>query len=333
MGTHLIGHMEKIMPRRRRRELEPMDLGQPERPLQLLSPGVFSPKVAIFVDRLELGELGGATYQVKLVALKGNGSASSSTTKKLGRLSHTGVVFQETKWFPTHKLLRYDLGIEILDCTVMSNECPQVLYRCTLPRNSVQPQGPLVRVSSLLQHPNTSHMGRHLRRLRHPDPVRVQLRPGDGRRMDRTPELLLNFWPAWDPYTVPLEQRWVLPHPEPPPASAQKPSKQGWLEKRATGSFHRWSRKWVVVANGELKYWNDKRAFDEEVPARVCLSVKDPACLWRFAPAPVAEGPDVFLQVKSDGRLEARWRASADVSNEGSAKAWLQTILVNSISA
>lgn len=329
--TQLLSNWQQIKPRR-----EPRALG-PGLQLSPLNPAVFSPKITIFVESFETDsrQLRGATYKVKLIAYGSSGSQVWSKATKLGRLSRTGVVFQEAKWFPSHHLLGHELGVEVQDLALGPDpRFPEVVYRARL-AGDPNPQAPLARVAALVQHPITDH---RLRRLRPAEPLRLPLEPVGSPCTGEKAELLLSFFPAWDPETVPQTQRWVEASRTQRrsmlnlagPALEELPRRQGWLEKRSQGAFHHWSAKWVVVGDRELRYWNDKRKFDDgrEPKARMRLADKD--CPFRFAAGAASEvRSHIFLQVQTGGQLEARWRAPTSEN----ATDWLQAILWNSIAA
>jgi len=334
--TRLWDHAEQIVRRR-----EPRGLPSGAKLVPLVG-AEFSPRITVFLEALEFPtvesfygtsavmsrRLRGATYRVELSA-QGSGGRWSKASK-LGRLTRDGsVAFNEVKWVPTQTLVEADVVVEVQDCALSGDPTnPEPVYRAVLPRQAQHELSVLAQVAKLLRDPEElAALDGVTCRIRPSQPLRVGLKPVSG---GEPAELLLRFWPAWDPDRVPTTQRWVpkgivtrqedtkLPPPE---------RREGPLEKRSKGAFHHWSRKWVVLENHEFMYWNDRRDFEQGRRPKVRYSLAAADCQYRFA---AGETPEAcFVQVRSDGLLEAQWRPAQ--GSDDTAGSWLQAVLRHTI--
>lgn len=352
---HVLGNSQQIC---RRREPRHLCKGIPREPLNC---SVFSPSMTLFVGALKTdsAQLGGATFCVHLSIVETSSSSSServlwSKRTRLGRVGRGCVVFEEVKWCPTQYLLNNSLVIEIQDYALgLDPENPETVYKAKLTHDTTRPEAVLSYVANVLRHPEKDE---HLHRLRPKEVMRVGMqavgRPCTGPRG----ELLLKFWPSWDPDTVPFTQRWIENRGDgrggallPAQGPEQPPRLAGFLEKRSRGAFHHWSTKWVVIADREFRYWNDKRRYDLGQEPKTMLRLAEANCPFRFAAG--SEG-GIFLQVHVSGQIEARWRVSPKPSGGGTSDGsdaavaaaggggvsaasgsdeWLQVILLNCI--
>ncbi|CAJ1397586.1 unnamed protein product [Effrenium voratum] len=327
--TRLWDHWEQIVPRRASR---PLPKGSKLLPLVGAE---FSPRITVYVESLQFlnlesftgvsaalsQRLRGATYRVELSTVSTGTWAKAS---KLGRLAKDGsVVFNEVKWVPTQTLMESDILIEVQDCALSGDPTrPKPVYRAVLPR---APHGSSVlqQVAKLMREPKElATLDGFTCRIRPSQPFRVSLNSIDGAS---PAELLLRFWPAWDPERVPMTQRWVPKTINSPTGEHLPPPqrKEGALEKRSKGAFHHWSLKWVVLDNHQFTYWNDRKDFEDGRQPKVRYHLSDPKCIYRFA---AGEAPEAcFAQVRADGLLEAQWRPAHN-ERETSGN-WLQAVL------
>eukprot|EP00913_Durusdinium_trenchii_P016843 g15833.t1 len=163
-----------------------------------------------------------------------------------------------------------DLNITVQDCTLPGHldYDMQIVYTAKLHRNFI-----LQQVAQDL-----AVVDDYTCRWRPSSSCRVRLDPTS----DSAPaaELLLRFWPAWDPVRVPKTQQWVpkrlsttaekRPHPD---------RKEGLLMKKSKGLLHHWSEKWVVLENHEFKYWSDRKDYEQQEPPKVIGEIHT----WIFA--------------------------------------------------
>ncbi|CAJ1343447.1 unnamed protein product [Effrenium voratum] len=327
--TRLWDHWEQIVPRRASR---PLPKGSKLLPLVGAE---FSPRITVYVESLQFlnlesftgvsaalsQRLRGATYRVELSTVSTGTWAKAS---KLGRLAKDGsVVFNEVKWVPTQTLMESDILIEVQDCALSGDPTrPKPVYRAVLPR---APHGSSVlqQVAKLMREPKElATLDGFTCRIRPSQPFRVSLNSIDGAS---PAELLLRFWPAWDPERVPMTQRWVPKTINSPTGEHLPPPqrKEGALEKRSKGAFHHWSLKWVVLDNHQFTYWNDRKDFEDGRQPKVRYHLSDPKCIYRFA---AGEAPEAcFAQVRADGLLEAQWRPAHN--ERETAGNWLQAVL------
>ncbi|CAE7738524.1 unnamed protein product, partial [Symbiodinium microadriaticum] len=315
--TRLWDHAEQIVRRR-----EPRGLPSGTKLVPLVG-AEFSPRITVFLEALEFPtvesfygtsavmsrRLRGATYRVELSA-QGSGGRWSKASK-LGRLTRDGsVAFNEVKWVPTQTLVEADVVVEVQDCALSGDPTnPETVYRAVLPCQAQHELSVLAQVAKLLRDPEE---------LAALDGVTCRIRPSQPLRVGQA------LRPAWDPDRVPTTQRWVVPKGIvtrqedtrlPPPERREGP-----LEKRSKGAFHHWSRKWVVLENHEFMYWNDRRDFEQGRRPKVRYSLAAADCQYRFA---AGETPEAcFVQVRSDGLLEAQWRPAQ--GSDETAGSWLQ---------
>eukprot|EP00931_Biecheleriopsis_adriatica_P062928 TRINITY_DN38029_c0_g1_i1.p1 TRINITY_DN38029_c0_g1~~TRINITY_DN38029_c0_g1_i1.p1 ORF type:complete len:2442 (+),score=383.62 TRINITY_DN38029_c0_g1_i1:882-7328(+) len=330
--THLWDQSAQIVRRRMPRHLPGLK--------PLLGPE-FSPEITIFVDRLRFlgsapGErkLRGSTYRVGFF----DESRGWSKATKLGHIDPDGsIAFNAAKWVPVQVLLDSDIVVEVQDQALAdSPDTPDVIYRATIPRrpDPNRPEPALWQVARLLREPESLACPEGLagERLRPSTSLHVELEGvGRARSQAVAAELLLSFWPAWNPTRVPSTQRWypskVQVASESSYSSPQR--KEGWLEKRSKGAFHHWSAKWVVLHDNKFEYWDDKSDYERHRDPKVRYHLNDPRCQFRFA---AGDAPETFfVQVRAaDGLLEARWRPPQE-ADEQNAESWLQNVLRHSI--
>jgi len=270
--TRLWDHWGQISVRRSARVLQSSQL-------QPLTGAEFSPRITVWVDALEflthegymaseaanLGQLRGATYRVHLNA------GDWTKACKLGHLARNGAIqFDQAKWVPIQTLLESDLQITVQDCTLPGHldYDMKMAYQATLDRTFI-----LQQVAKVLQEPEDLAMVDDcVCRWRPSRSCRVRLE-----RIGQQPraELLLRFWPAWDPVRVPNTQQWVPKRPvsmDPNTGSSRiRPErKEGMLLKKSKGLLHHWSEKWVVLENHEFRYWSDRKDYEQqELPEKV----------------------------------------------------------------
>eukprot|EP00434_Breviolum_minutum_P006086 symbB.v1.2.005363.t1/scaffold301.1/size235092/15 len=288
--TRLWDHWGQISVRRSARVLQSSQL-------QPLTGAEFSPRITVWVDALEflthegymaseaanLGQLRGATYRVHLNA------GDWTKACKLGHLARNGAIqFDQAKWVPIQTLLESDLQITVQDCTLPGHldYDMKMAYQATLDRTFI-----LQQVAKVLQEPEDLAMVDDcVCRWRPSRSCRVRLE-----RIGQQPraELLLRFWPAWDPVRVPNTQQWVPKRPvsmDPNTGSSRiRPErKEGMLLKKSKGALllmsrdplpsmifppgllHHWSEKWVVLENHEFRYWSDRKDYEQqELPEKV----------------------------------------------------------------
>jgi len=327
---------------RPRREPQAFKTGNP-----IINQTIFAPNITIFVAGLKMKEdtVGGATYCVHLYILdRESQHVRWEKRSRLGRVGLGCLLFEEVKWCPTEDLMHGELRIEVQDYAGSDDpEHPAAVYEVSHSQRSRDnwSHDILEYVGDILRRPDKDD---HLRRLRPKKVftvkmVKVQDHP---RPTGESVELLLKFWPAWDPDTVPLAQRWHQPQGELPLLQLKRPEHlpelRGFLEKRARGSFNHWSVKWVVVKDREFQYWDNKQRYDRQEEPKKMFKLAELLCPFRFACAGPEE-PDVFLQMQANGgEVQARWRLPTTRINEvtqGAARVpldeWLQAILMNSI--
>lgn len=281
----------------------------------------------------------GGTYIIEMF-LDGKREGKS---KKLGRVTESAVVFDESHWMSTETFLLHDLVVQVRDkaLTPLGGQHGQdasIVFKARIP-----PQGPASAVPGLAKMLRQPPPGSLTTRYRPTEPMRLRLDPTGAATRGCEAELLLRFWPAWDPESVPSYQRYfdqvTSDHASLEMARAasthHRPARRvsGWLEKKAKGIINHWAPKWVVIEENEFKYWDDKKYFERGHGPKVRIKLTSKEA-FRFA---AGEEKDCFVQVvsherRNDGEIEAKWRPQhPGAGNESrnspqSAKDWLKVI-------
>jgi len=327
--THLWDHVKNIQPRRAARPFR--KTGGVLDPLVGLE---FFPKITVFIDRINMNCLEkcqGNTYTIEMFL---NGKRVSRS--KIGRLTQSAVIFEESHWVPTDNFLFHDLEIQVKDRALSEDKDKDqsMVFKAKIPTTG--PGSVIPDLASILRHP--PH-GALTSRFRPAEPTKLHLVSTGGATQGCNAELLLRFWPAWDPESLPSYLRYseapatiVEIRRERAATNMQKaPPRRmaGIVEKRAKGIINHWAAKYVVVENHEFKYWDDKKHADRAQPPKVRIKLTSKES-FRFA---AGDEKECFVQVatherRNDGQIEAKWRPCPSSGGPSAAhvKEWLGAI-------
>lgn len=349
--TQLLDSLSKLATRR-----------APQPPGKILRPLIgaeFVPMICVFIERITWGQdqdkdqLLGDTFCLKVETERRKGGQNRFRAfVPYGQLLTDGVAFSSKLWVPCAVLCENDLQIIVEDYSLRdADNSRKAVYRCMLKtwktqsvyKTTLNAQAPLPSVADLLRRPAAGSL---TRRLRPAALVKEPLAPEDGSIGGAGgPQISLSFWPAWDRESVPALLRWHEPDRAPPRGRADvapPPRWEGWLEKKTEGSYavlHHWSPKWVVLQDGVFMYWNEQKhcAKGDEPRVREVLREdlkgqgRDPQARTRFGAGNDPGNEFVEVQLPS-GRIEARWRPSANEKYGGRDAAWwLQAILSHAV--